>query len=92
VVEPVLTPKQSADLTSLLAAVSVQRRLGSSYREEADYWAGQVGPDLAAEDLQRIAWLLEDVAGSLWLPNPIEQWATAWTAAIEELTSRQEAH
>jgi hypothetical protein len=93
VVETLLNPKQSADLTSLLAAVSVQARLGSGYREEADYWAGQVASGLlAADDMQTIAWLLEEVAGSPWLPDPIGQWARAWAATIKELTGLQEAY
>jgi hypothetical protein len=91
-VETLLNPKQSADLTSLLAAVSVQARLGSGYREEADYWAGQVGSGLDADDMQTIAWLLEDVAGSPWLPDPIGQWARAWATTIKELSGLQEAY
>jgi hypothetical protein len=91
-VETLLNPKQTDDLTSLLAAVSVQVRLGSGYREEADYWAGQVESSLAGADLQRIAWLLEDVAGSPWLPDPIQQWARTWTATIKELTGWQEGY
>lgn len=85
--EASLNRKQTADLTSLLAAVSVQARLGSGYREEADYWAGQVGSGLDADAMHSIAWLLEDVAGSPWLPDPLQQWASAWATTIKELTN-----
>jgi hypothetical protein len=30
--------------------------------------------------------LLEDVAGSPWLPEPMQHWARAWVATIAELT------
>jgi hypothetical protein len=90
-VESLLNPKQTADLASLLSAVSSQARLGSGYRDQAGYWAGQVGPRLAAGDVQSIAWLLEDVAGSPWLPEPMQQWARAWAMTIRELTSGHDA-
>jgi hypothetical protein len=41
--------------------------------------------------VQSIAWLLEDVAGSPWLPEPIQQWARAWAMTIRELTSGHDA-
>jgi hypothetical protein len=88
-VEPVqqlLTSRQATDLVSLLAVVSDQTHLDHEYRNEADYWADQVDPGLAADDAQTIAWLLHDVAGSLWLPEHMEQWARAWAASLEELT------
>ena len=89
--ESLLNPKQTADLASLLSAVSAQARLGSGDRDQAGYWADQVGPRLAAGDVQIIAWLLEDVAGSPWLPEPMQQWARAWTTTIRELTSGHDA-
>jgi hypothetical protein len=89
-VEPLLNPKQTADLARLLAAVSAQEHLGSGYRSEADYWASQVGPALDASDVHSIAALLDDVAGSPWLPEPMQQWARAWTATIRELTDFEE--
>jgi len=89
-VEPLLNPKQTADLANLLAAVSSQDRLGSGYRNEADYWAGQVNAGLDGSEVHSIASLLEDVAGSPWLPEPMQQWARAWTATIRELTDVQE--
>ena len=89
--EPLLSPKQATDLVGLLAAVSEQTRLGREYRDEADYWASQVELELAAEDAQTIAGLLQDVAGSPWLPAHIEQWARAWAASLEELTSGRTA-
>ncbi len=90
--ELLLNPKQTTDLINLLAAISVQVRLGSGYRGEADYWAGQIESGLDADDVQRIAWLLEDVAACPLLPDPIQQWAKAWTASIDELTGRQEVY
>jgi hypothetical protein len=75
-----LNPKQATDLASLLVAVSQQARLGPEYRDQADYWASQVEPGA-----QTIAGLLEDVAGSPWLPAHMEQWARAWAASLEEL-------
>src|SRR5438093_4595364 len=66
-VEVLLDPKQTADLVSLLGAVSAQDHLGSGYRDQAGYWASQVGFGLDAGDMQTIAWLLEDVAGSPWM-------------------------
>jgi hypothetical protein len=90
VVEPSLNRKQTADLAGLLAAVSVQARLGSGYRNEAGYWAGQVGSGLNADALQSIAWLLEEVAGSPWLSEPLQQWASAWARTIRELTDDHE--
>ncbi|HEX2375806.1 MAG TPA: hypothetical protein VHO93_17645 [Actinomycetota bacterium] len=83
--EPLLNSKQATDLVGLLAVVAVQTHLGHEYREEADYWAGQVDPGLAAEDAETIVWLLEEVAGSLWLPRPMEQWARSWVVSLEEL-------
>src|SRR5829696_7738863 len=65
----------------LLAAVSRQVRCGHEYRDEADYWTGQVDPGLAADDAQTIAWPLWDVAASPWLPEPVEQWARSWRPA-----------
>jgi hypothetical protein len=85
-VEPLLNPKQTADLANLLAAISSLDHLGSGYRSEADYWASQVGSGLDRSDVHSIAWLLEDVAGSPWLSEPVQQWARAWTATIRELT------
>ena len=67
--ESLLSSAQATDLVGLLAVVSVQTHLGHEYREEADYWAGQVDPGLAADDARTIVWLLEEVAGSLWLPQ-----------------------
>jgi hypothetical protein len=84
--EPLLDPKQATDLVGLLGTVSEQARLGREYRDEAGYWASQVDPRLAAEDARTIAWRLRDVAGSPWLPAPVEQWARAWAANLEELT------
>lgn len=85
-VEPLLNRRQASDLTGLLAAVSVQTHLSHEYRDEADYWSGQVDPELAAEDAQTIAWLLWDVAGSSWLPEPVEQWARSWASSLEDLS------
>ena len=87
-----LDPRQTADLASLLGVVSVQERLGSGYRNEADYWAGQVGSGLDADAMQSIAWLLEDVASSPWLPDPLEQRASSWARTIRELTDDHEAY
>jgi hypothetical protein len=87
-----LNPAQAADLASLLDAVGSQLHLASGYRNEADYWAGQVRFGLDASDVDSIALLLEDVAGSPWLPEPMQQWARAWTATIRELTDYQEAY
>jgi hypothetical protein len=87
-----LTPRQAADLASLLAVVSAQERLGSGYRNEASYWADQVGWGLDAGDMQLVAWLLEDVAGSPLLPDPLQQWAGAWARSIRELTDDYEAY
>jgi hypothetical protein len=84
--EPLLNSKQATDLAGLLGTVSEQDRLGREYRDEADYWASQVDPRLAAEDARTIAWLLRDVAGSPWLPEPVGQWARAWAANLEDLT------
>ena len=84
--EPLLNSKQATDLVGLLAAVSEQARLGHEYRDEANYWASQVDPGLAAEDAQTIVWLLQQVAGSPWLPEHMEQWARSWVAGLEELT------
>jgi hypothetical protein len=90
-VEVQLNPRQTADLTSLLGVVSAQERLGSGHRNEADYWAGQICFGLDAGDMQVIVWLLEDVAGSPWLPDPLQQWAGAWARTIRELTDDHEA-
>ena len=90
--ETLLNPKQTTDLVSLLAAISVQARLGSSYRGEADYWAGQIECGLDTDDMQCIAWLLEEVAACPLLPDPIQQWAKAWTVTIDELTGRLEVY
>jgi hypothetical protein len=84
--EPLLNAKQATDLTVLLNAVSEQAPLGRAYRDEAGYWATHVAPGLDVEDAKTIAWLLEDVAGSRWLPGHLEQWVRAWAASLEELT------
>ena len=84
--EPLLSSAQATDLVGLLAVVSAEPHLGHAYRDEADYWAGQVDPGLAAEDAETIVWLLQEVAGSPWLPEPMEQWARSWVASLEELT------
>ena len=84
--EQLLNSAQATDLVGLLGAVSEQTRLGREDRDEADYWASQVDPRLAAEDARTIAWLLRDVAGSPWLPEPMEQWARSWLASLEELS------
>ena len=84
--EPLLSDKQATDLAGLLAAVSLEHHLGHQYRDEADYWAGQVDPGLGADDARTIAWLLWDVAGSTWLPSATEQWARSWAGSLEELT------
>ena len=89
--ELLLNSKQTAGLANLLDTVSAQVRLGSGYRNEAGYWATQVGPDLKADDMQRIGWLLEDVVSSAWLPEGMQQWATAWGLTIMELTSGEKA-
>jgi len=91
-VESLLNLKQVTDLANLLGAISSQVRLGSGYRNEAGYWASQVGPGLNASDVHSIASLLEDVAGSPWLPEPMQQWARAWTATIRDLTDYQGAY
>jgi hypothetical protein len=83
--ELLLNTKQATDLVGLLGTVSEQTRLGREYRDEADYWASQVDPRLDAEDARTIAWLLRDVAGSPWLPEPVEQWVRAWAANLEDL-------
>lgn len=90
--EVLLDSKQTADLASLLGAVSAQDHLGSDYRDQAGYWAGQVDLGLDAGDMQIIAWLLEDVAGSPWMAEPLQQWASAWAMTIRELTHDQEAY
>jgi hypothetical protein len=90
VVDPLLNPEQAADLADLLAEVSAHDHLSSGYRNQAGYWASQVGPDLQPSDAWNIASLLEDVAGSPWLSRPMEQWARAWMGTIEELTQVQE--
>jgi hypothetical protein len=59
------------------------------YRHEAGYWAGQIQPGLGDDSAQTIAELLQDVAGSPWLPAHMEHWARAWTASLEELTSER---
>jgi hypothetical protein len=51
----VLDQKQTADLASLLGAISAQGHLGSGYRDQAGYWASQVGLGLDAGDMQIIA-------------------------------------
>jgi hypothetical protein len=84
--ETLLSSAQATDLVGLLAVVSAQSHLGHEHRDEADYWAGQVDPGLAAEDADSIVWLLQEVAGSPWLPRPMEQWARSWAASLEELT------
>lgn len=86
-----LDRKQTADLASLLDTISAQARLSSSYRFLAGYWASQVRPGLDPGDKQIVAWLLEDAADSPWLPDPIQQWASAWATTISELTGDQEA-
>ena len=91
-VEVVLDPKQTADLASLLGAISAQEHLGSGYRDQAGYWASQVGLGLDADDMQVIAWLLEDVAGSPWMAKPLQQWASAWAMTLREYTHDQEAY
>jgi hypothetical protein len=83
--EPLLSVKQATDLAGLLTAVSQQARLGPEYRDQADYWAGQVEPGRDADCAQTIAGLLQDVAASPWLPAHIEQWARVWAASLEEL-------
>jgi hypothetical protein len=80
-----LSPEQASDLAGLLSAVSQQTRLGPGYRDQADYWAGQVEPGLDADGAQTIAGLLQDVAGSPWLPAHMERRARAWAASLEEL-------
>jgi hypothetical protein len=45
-----------------------------------------VDPGLAAEDAETIVWLLQEVAGSPWLPEPMEQCARSWVASLEELS------
>ena len=82
---PLLSFTQATDLAGLLMAVSQQARLGPEYRDQADYWASQVEPELDADGAQTIAGLLEDVAGSPWLPAHMEQRARAWAASLEEL-------
>jgi hypothetical protein len=84
--EPLLSLKQATDLAGLLTAVSQQARLGPEYRDQADYWASQIKPELDTDGAETIAGLLQDVAGSPWLPVHIEQWARAWAASLEELT------
>jgi hypothetical protein len=84
--EPLLSLKQATDLAGLLTAVSQQARLGPEYRDQADYWASQIKPELDTDGAETIAGLLQDVAGSPWLPAHIEQWARAWAASLEELT------
>jgi hypothetical protein len=80
--ESLLSSAQATDLVGLLAVVSVQTHLGHEYREEADYWAGQVDPGLAADDARTIVWLLEEVAGSAWLPSPWSSGpAAGWSAS-----------
>jgi hypothetical protein len=81
-----LSSGQAVDLSNLLGMVSEQPRLGRPYCTEADYWATYIGPGLLADDARIVAALLEDVAGSPWLPDPIQQWARAWVETITELT------
>jgi hypothetical protein len=45
-----------------------------------------VDPGLAAEDAETIVWLLQEAAGSPWLPEPMEQCARSWVASLEELS------
>jgi hypothetical protein len=84
---PLLSPRQTIDLASLLGHVSMHVHLGQPSHSEADYWASHLGPTLDVEDAQVIASLLEDVAGSPRLPEPVQQWARAWAATIIELTT-----
>jgi hypothetical protein len=65
--------------------------LGTPYRGEADYWAGHLGLALDVDDVQVVASLLEDVAGSPWLPEPMQHWARAWVATITELLGGPQA-
>jgi hypothetical protein len=84
-VKPLLNaPDRPPNLAGLLAAVSGQEHLGHEYHNEADYWAGRVDPGLAADDARTIAWPLWDMAGSPWLPEPVEQWARTWAGSFEE--------
>ena len=89
--ESLLGPKQTADLAGLLSAVSTQDHLSSSDRDQAGYWADQVRPGVDPDDMQIIASLLEDAAGSPWLPDPVQQWARAWATTIGELTGGPDA-
>jgi hypothetical protein len=84
--EPLLSSAQATDLVALLAVVSVHAHLGHEYRDEADYWAGQVDSGLDAENAETIAWLLQEVAGSPWLPEHMVWWARSWVASLEELS------
>lgn len=56
-------------------------RLGGGYRNEAGYWAGQIGRLLKADDMQCVGWLVE----------AMQQWAKAWVLTIMERTSGQKA-
>jgi hypothetical protein len=67
--DPLLSSAQATDLVALLAVVSVHVHLGHEYRDEADYWAGQVDPGLDAENAETTVRLLQEVARSPWLPE-----------------------
>jgi hypothetical protein len=75
---PLLNPRQAVDLSSLLGHVSTQDHLSQPYRGEADYWASHLVPTLDVGDVQVVGSLLENVAGSPWLPEPVWQWARSW--------------
>jgi hypothetical protein len=80
--ESLLSSAQATDLVGLLAVVSVQTHLGHEYREEADYWAGQVDPGLAADDARTIVRLLEGWPAHCGCPGPWSSGpAAGWSAS-----------
>jgi hypothetical protein len=84
-VDQLLSTNQVTTLANLLGAVSNESRLGRTWCDEADYWAGQVAPRLEDDDAQNIGWLLDDVAGSPWVSDPMRRRARGWSDTIMEL-------
>ena len=83
--EWLLSFKEVAELADLLEAVSKQALLGHLWCRDADYWAEQVRPELDVDDAETVGGLLDEVAGSPWLPGPMQQQARAWAATLQEL-------
>ncbi|HZC99687.1 MAG TPA: hypothetical protein VFA46_05705 [Actinomycetes bacterium] len=78
-----LTAEQVADLTDLLGTIATQSRFARTHRDDAAYWAEQIRSELDPDDAETIAWLLADVAGHPFLPEPLYERVHAWTASLE---------